>query len=326
MPIYLQFFNLVIKKSALEEHQINIWDHIHRKPIIEWEDDYLLHATGSMGDYEFEEWIDTLTKAGLEGPNLNNGPRGKWGDFCIIGAGEGLLFHDCDWLDMEFFKFAGAAVRHIDDTSLDIHHSRYEHETGRIDAPKECIVKWINADLVTTKGPFPINLSQNAEIHFINVTDGQKISHKKAPYGAIADVKDGEYVKRGTTVASWYPHTSPILSHFTGKARYIDLIESQSYETSIDDITGLKAFTITEGAEFLNPRLEITTCENGTISTESTLLPIGCMLQINPSDVENTSFDIARGSKIGTMIVEREYDYELIEDYEPWQLSEEYKP
>lgn len=179
---------------------------------------------------------------------------------------------------------------------------------------------------MTTKGPFPINLSQNAEINFISITDGQKISHKKAPYGAMADVKDGEYVERGTTVASWYPLTSPILSHFTGKARYKDLIEGQSYETSIDGITGLKAFTIIEGTEFLNPRLEITTCDNDIISTESTLLPIGCMLQINPSDVENTSFDIARGSRIGTIVVEREYDYELITDYEPWQLSEEYKP
>jgi len=326
MPIYLQFFNLVIKKSALKEHQINIWDHIHRKPIIEWEDDYLLNATGSMDDYVFEEWIEKLTKAGLKGPDLNDGPRGKWGDFCIIGAGQGLQLHDCDWLDMDFFEFAGAAIRHIDDTSLDIHHSRYEHPTGRIDAPKDSIVEWVNGDFVTTEGPFQINLSKNAEINFIGITDGQTISHKKVPYGASIQVNDGEQVKRGTTIASWYPHASPILSHFSGKARYRDLVEGQSYETSDDDITGLIYVTVIDSNGALNPRLEIITRENDTISTETTSLPVGCMLELKPSDYENTSFDILRGGKIGMMVIDREYEYELIEDYEPWQLSEEYKP
>ena len=324
MPIYLQFFNLVIKKSALEEHQINIWDHIHRNPIIEWEDEYLLNATGSMGEYEFEEWIEKLTKAGLKGPNLNDGPRGKWQDFCIIGTGMGLQLHDCDWLDMDFYAFAGAAVRHIDDTSLDIHHSRYQHPSSRLDAPDDCVVKWKNHQFMITNDDRVMNISPNAEIHLMKIDSNFVLRKKTVPYGTYALIGDGETVTEGTEVANWEPYTNPIFSHGKGTAVFKDCILNTTYTSSEDDITGLPNYEVIEHSADLNPRIEITS-EDGT-QRHTVEFPVGCFLQKDPAEFSESPFTVRAGDALGRTPMSEMDKLELIEDYEPWQLSEAYKP
>ena len=45
---------------------------------------------------------------------------------------------------------------------------------------------------------------------------GRERESYKLPYGALITVREGQKVEAGTVVASWYPHTHPIIADRAG--------------------------------------------------------------------------------------------------------------
>ena len=72
-----------------------------------------------------------------------------------------------------------------------------------------------------------------------------KESHK-IPYGAVLDVKEGDEVKVGQTVARWDPHTHPIVSEVRGFIRYIDIIEGVTVDKKEDEALGISSIEVRE--------------------------------------------------------------------------------
>ncbi|MGV6851782.1 MAG: DNA-directed RNA polymerase subunit beta' [bacterium] len=94
------------------------------------------------------------------------------------------------------------------------------------------------------KGHF-VSVSRSGEIGLIDEL-GREKERYKLPYGAIITVNDGDQVEPGQTVASWDPHTHPILTEVAGKIHFSDVIEGSTANEQIDELTGLRSFVITD--------------------------------------------------------------------------------
>src|SRR5690606_41249258 len=67
---------------------------------------------------------------------------------------------------------------------------------------------------------------------------GRERERYKLPYGATVDVKDGDQVKAGQSVAHWDPHNHPIVSEVAGFIRFIDFVDGVTVIEQTDELTG----------------------------------------------------------------------------------------
>ncbi|MCC6716124.1 MAG: DNA-directed RNA polymerase subunit beta', partial [Gammaproteobacteria bacterium] len=78
---------------------------------------------------------------------------------------------------------------------------------------------------------------------------GRERERYKLPYGSVLSVADKEKVDSGQTVASWDPHSHPVISEVAGTAVWADIVENVTVTRVVDDITGLTDLIVTEAAK-----------------------------------------------------------------------------
>ncbi|MGC3979285.1 MAG: hypothetical protein QM751_14275 [Paludibacteraceae bacterium] len=78
------------------------------------------------------------------------------------------------------------------------------------------------------------------------VTDdnGRERERHKVPYGATLTVDDGQVVKAGATLATWDPHTRPMITEYAGTIRFENVEEGGTVAKQIDDVTGLSTLVV----------------------------------------------------------------------------------
>lgn len=109
-------------------------------------------------------------------------------------------------------------------------------------------------DNVSVKGAGVVRLHnlkvvQHADGHYVAVTrsgelsivdeHGRERERYKIPYGAVLSVADGAAVTGGQMVASWDPHTHPVVSEVAGRVRFTDVVDGVTVQSNVDEITGL---------------------------------------------------------------------------------------
>jgi len=90
-----------------------------------------------------------------------------------------------------------------------------------------------------------VAVSRSGEVSLIDA-NGRERERYKVPYGANIQVKDGAEVKAGQAVATWDPHTHPIVTEVAGRVRYIDFVDGVTVQSSIDELTGLESVVVTD--------------------------------------------------------------------------------
>jgi hypothetical protein len=90
-----------------------------------------------------------------------------------------------------------------------------------------------------------VAVSRSGEISIMD-THGRERERYKVPYGAVINVKDGASVKAGQIVATWDPHTHPIVSEVAGRVRFIDFIDGITVQQQTDELTGLESNVVTD--------------------------------------------------------------------------------
>jgi DNA-directed RNA polymerase subunit beta' len=75
---------------------------------------------------------------------------------------------------------------------------------------------------------------------------GRERERYKIPYGAVINVDDGADVPAGQIVATWDPHTHPVVSEVAGYLRFEDFVEGVTVESRVDEATGLSSIGITD--------------------------------------------------------------------------------
>ena len=70
-----------------------------------------------------------------------------------------------------------------------------------------------------------VAVSRSGEISVIN-EQGRERERYKVPYGATITVEDGGEVKQGQVVATWDPHTHPVVTEVAGKIKFEDFMST----------------------------------------------------------------------------------------------------
>lgn len=88
-----------------------------------------------------------------------------------------------------------------------------------------------------------------AEVRFVDEHTGIVLSAQNVPYGSQLFVKDKDHVEKGTVIAKWDPFNAVIVTEFSGKIRFNDIIEGITYRVEEDEATGLRERIVIESKE-----------------------------------------------------------------------------
>ena len=134
-------------------------------------------------------------------------------------------------LTMRTFHIGGAASRAVAESGATVRNSG--------------TIRILNAKTVVNTEGKEVVTSRQSELLVMDEFGASKESHK-IPYGAVLEVKDGDVVKTGTTVARWDPHTHPIISEVHGRIKYIDIIEGVTVDKKEDEALGISSIEVRE--------------------------------------------------------------------------------
>jgi DNA-directed RNA polymerase subunit beta' len=86
-------------------------------------------------------------------------------------------------------------------------------------------------------------ISRNGEV-IIADENGRERERHKVPYGATLQITDGKMVKAGIAIATWDPHTRPIIAEYAGHVKFENVEEGITVAKQIDDVTGLSSLVV----------------------------------------------------------------------------------
>ncbi len=132
-------------------------------------------------------------------------------------------------LTMRTFHIGGAASRSAAASSVDV------KTNGK--------VRFHNLKQVTDRNGNVVTVSRSCEIGVVD-DNGRERERYKVPYGATVTVNDGEPVASGQTIATWDPHTHPIISEVAGQVRFRDILDGVTVAQENDEITGLSSTVV----------------------------------------------------------------------------------
>jgi DNA-directed RNA polymerase subunit beta' len=128
-------------------------------------------------------------------------------------------------------------------------------------------------------------ISRTGEV-LVTDDNGRERERHKVPYGATLLVADGTPVKAGMTLATWDPHTRPIITEYGGIVKFEHVQEGSTVAKQIDDVTGLSTLVVidpkrrTAAGKGLRPQVKLLTEEGEEIRIAGTDHPITISFQV----------------------------------------------
>jgi DNA-directed RNA polymerase subunit beta' len=132
-------------------------------------------------------------------------------------------------LTMRTFHIGGAASRSAAANSIEIKNNG--------------TVRLNNIKSVAHHKGYLVAVSRSGEISVINEY-GRERERYKVPYGSTITVADGDTVKQGQVVATWDPHTHPVVTEVTGKLQFEEFLDGVTVTEQVDEVTGLTSTII----------------------------------------------------------------------------------
>ena len=137
-------------------------------------------------------------------------------------------------LTMRTFHIGGAASRATASDSIQVKNS------GSVHLHNMKTVEHTKGELVV--------VSRSGEL-LVNDTNGRERERYKLPYGAVITLGKKAEVNAGDIVATWDPHTHPIVSEVAGKVSFEAMEEGITAREQTDEITGLSSISVIDPAE-----------------------------------------------------------------------------
>ncbi|MDR1369536.1 MAG: DNA-directed RNA polymerase subunit beta', partial [Dysgonamonadaceae bacterium] len=118
-----------------------------------------------------------------------------------------------------------------------------------------------------------------AELHIIDHNTGITLYSYSLPYGTNIFFKNGDSVNKGDLICEWDPYNALIITEFSGRVRFGNLIENITYREETDEITGYCEKVIIESRDKTkNPTISIMDDAGGELKQYN--LPVGGHLVI----------------------------------------------
>ncbi len=132
-------------------------------------------------------------------------------------------------LTMRTFHIGGAASRA---TAVD-----------NIQVKSDGYAKLTNIKIVTQLNGNMVAVSRSGELTILDENGSEKERYK-VPYGASLAASEGSKVKAGQVVATWDPHTHPVITEVAGRIKFIDMVDGVTMNRQTDETTGLTNIVI----------------------------------------------------------------------------------
>lgn len=97
---------------------------------------------------------------------------------------------------------------------------------------------------VTNARKEQVVISRNGEVIVTDDNTKRERERHKVPYGATLSVNDGKEVKAGQALATWDPHTRPIIIEYSGKVKFENVDEGVTVAKQVDEVTGLSTLVV----------------------------------------------------------------------------------
>jgi DNA-directed RNA polymerase subunit beta' len=88
-----------------------------------------------------------------------------------------------------------------------------------------------------------IVISRSGEL-MITDDNGRERERHKVPYGAMLLLDDGSQAKAGVQLATWDPHTRPIVTEYSGTIKFENIEKGVTVAEQMDDVTGLSTLVV----------------------------------------------------------------------------------
>src|SRR5450631_182390 len=165
-------------------------------------------------------------------------------------------------LTMRTFHIGGAASRAAAASSVEIrnkgtlrfHHIKtVEHEKGHL-----------------------VAVSRSGEIGVVDEF-GRERERYKIPYGATITAKEGTTVQGAQVVATWDPHTHPVVTEVAGFIKFQDFVDGLTVASQVDEVTGLSSTVVmdskTRGGKDLKPTIKLLNTKGKEVTFANTVIP-----------------------------------------------------
>jgi DNA-directed RNA polymerase subunit beta' len=192
-------------------------------------------------------------------------------------------------LTMRTFHIGGAASRSSAADSVQVKNSG----TIRLHNMKTVVKE--NGDLVAVSRSGSIAI---ADEH------GRERELYKLPYGAVISVKDGQKVEAGQKVATWDPHTHPIVTEVKGRIEFVGMEEGITINRQTDELTGLSNIEVIDpkdrpaAGKDIRPMVKLVDASGNDVILPGTNTPAQYMLPANALVNHENGTEVAVGDVI----------------------------
>ena len=164
-------------------------------------------------------------------------------------------------------------------------------------------LKLVRVKTVRNKDNNLVSISRSGELIIMDEF-GRNRERYKVPYGATIVVDEGGSVEIGDIVATWDPHTIPVIVEVSGHLKFVDFEENINVQKQTDDITGLSNLIVLDSKQRntggKRPSIYVVDEAGnelnipGTDVTAMYTLPVGAILNLNDGDIVSVGDPLAR--------------------------------
>ncbi|UXD88865.1 DNA-directed RNA polymerase subunit beta' [Thalassolituus hydrocarboniclasticus] len=275
-----------------------------------------VHKPGSEGDIVVpagtlidEAWVQTIESEGIDevrvrsaitcqsrvgicsscyGRDLGRGHQVNVGEAVGVIAAQSIGEPGTQ-LTMRTFHIGGAASRSSAADSVQVKNSG----TIRLHNLKTVVKE--SGDLVAVSRSGSIAV---ADEH------GRERELYKLPYGAVISVQDGQKVEAGQKVASWDPHTHPIVTEVKGRIEFVGMEEGITINRQTDELTGLSNIEVIDpkdrpaAGKDIRPMVKLVDASGNDVILPGTNTPAQYMLPANALVNHENGTEVAVGDVI----------------------------
>jgi DNA-directed RNA polymerase subunit beta' len=165
-------------------------------------------------------------------------------------------------LTMRTFHIGGAASRAAAASNVEIRNAG--------------TLRFHNVKSVQHEKGHLVAVSRSGELGVVDAF-GRERERYKLPYGAVINAKEHDKVVGGQVVATWDPHTHPVVSEVTGMIRFQDFVDGLTVTTQVDDVTGLSSTVVADskqrGGKELKPTIRLVNAKGKEVTFANTEIP-----------------------------------------------------
>jgi len=165
-------------------------------------------------------------------------------------------------LTMRTFHIGGAASRAAAASSVEVRNKG--------------VVRFHHIKTVLHEKGHLVAVSRSGEIGVVD-DFGRERERYKIPYGAMISVKEGATVAAGQVVATWDPHTHPVVTEVAGLIKFQDFIDGLTVTSQLDEVTGLSSTVVLDtkqrGGKDLRATMKLIGAKGKEVTFANTEIP-----------------------------------------------------